>query len=165
VLLVCTHGRHDRCCAVRGRPVAHALEQRWPDTTWECSHVGGDRFAANVVVLPSGIYLGRVEPTSAADVVGALLDGTLPAGLVRGRSSLPLPTQAAQEFARERLGRWGVDDLAPVHQEHAGRDRWRVRLGALGGPEVDVVVKSSDPDALADASTWIEAALDAATAH
>ena len=43
--LVCTHGRHDRCCALRGRPVAQALSRRHPQRTWESSHVGGDRFA------------------------------------------------------------------------------------------------------------------------
>ncbi len=31
VLLVCAHGQHDTCCAVRGRPVAAALAARWPD--------------------------------------------------------------------------------------------------------------------------------------
>ena len=126
--LVCTHGRNDRCCAVRGRPVAHALAAAHPDRVWECSHVGGDRFAANVVVLPEGLYLGRVEPEDAVEVVAALAAGTLPAGLVRGRSSLPLPTQAAQQFAREATGRWGTLDLTPTHQESAGPDAWRVVL-------------------------------------
>jgi hypothetical protein len=49
IYLVCTHGRHDACCAVRGRPVAAALAAAYPERTWECSHIGGDRFAANVV--------------------------------------------------------------------------------------------------------------------
>lgn len=139
LLLVCTHGRHDRCCATRGRPVARALWERWPATTWECSHVGGDRFAANVVVLPDGLYLGRLTPADVVAQVEALAGGALPAGHVRGRSSLTLPAQAAQGFAREQLGRWGREDLAPLGQEHAGADRWRVRLG--GSPEVHVVVR------------------------
>ncbi len=139
LLLVCTHGRHDRCCATRGRPVAQALAATYPRTTWECSHVGGDRFAANLLVLPDGLYLGRVAAEQAVGLVEGLQAGRLPAGLVRGRSSLPLPTQAAQGFARGQLDRWGRDDLAPVAQEHAGPDRWRVRLG--GSPEVDVVVR------------------------
>ena len=29
-------------------------------TTWEVSHIGGDRFAANLLVLPEGLYYGRV---------------------------------------------------------------------------------------------------------
>ena len=54
---VCTHGRHDACCAERGRPVAAALTASHPDETWEISHMGGDRFAANMVVLPGGALL------------------------------------------------------------------------------------------------------------
>ncbi|HEU0102210.1 MAG TPA: sucrase ferredoxin [Mycobacteriales bacterium] len=142
LLLVCTHGRHDRCCATRGRPVAHALYDRWPGLTWECSHVGGDRFAANLLVLPEGLYLGRVQPDEVVGMVAGLQEGRLPAGRVRGRSSLPLPTQAAQEFARQSLDRWRTDDLVPLAQEHAGRDLWRVRLsGGPGGAPVDVVVR------------------------
>jgi len=139
--LVCTHGRHDRCCALRGRPVARALAAHEPVRTWECTHVGGDRFAANLVVLPDGLYLGRVEADEVVQVVRDLERGTLPAGRVRGRSSLSLPAQAAQQFARESSGRWGVDDLQPLVQEAAGADRWRVVLAGSGGPEVEVVVR------------------------
>lgn len=140
--LVCTHGRHDVCCALRGRPVAKALAAVHDERVWECTHVGGDRFAANLVVLPEGLYVGRID---AADVVGAvraLAAGTLPAGHVRGRSSLPLPTQAAQQFAREASGRWGVDDLAPTAQEGAGPDAWRVVLAGPGqSGTIEVVVR------------------------
>ena len=65
ILLVCTHGVHDTCCALRGRPVAAALAARWPGQVWECSHVGGDRFAPNVVVLPDGFYYGNLDPETA----------------------------------------------------------------------------------------------------
>jgi hypothetical protein len=136
--LVCTHGRHDRCCAVRGRPVAQALARSYPEQTWESSHVGGDRFAPNLVVLPEGLYLGRVEAEEVVRVVDGLVAGELPAGHVRGRSSLPLPTQAAQQFAREALGCWGRAELVPVAQAGAGTDVWRVRLAS---PDVEVVVR------------------------
>ena len=151
--LVCTHGRHDRCCALRGRPVAQALaEDSRSDRVWESSHVGGDRFAANLVVLPEGLFLGRIDAADVVAVAVALAEGTLPAGHVRGRSSLPLPTQAAQQFAREATGRWGVDDLAPTLQESAGPDTWRIVLASevggagvggagVGGGDVEVVVR------------------------
>ncbi len=139
--LVCTHGRHDRCCALRGRPVARALAGHEPDRTWECTHVGGDRFAANVVVLPDGLYLGRIEADEVVRVVDDLTAGTLPPGRVRGRSSLSQPAQAAQAFARESSGRWGTGDLRPVSQEGAGPDTWRVVLAGPGGPDVEVVVR------------------------
>ena len=140
--LVCTHGRHDRCCALRGRPVARALSAAHPERTWECSHVGGDRFAANLLVLPEGLYLGRVESEEVVELARELEAGVLPVDRLRGRSSLPSPVQAAQQFARKQLGRPRVDDLLPVRQDGAGPDRWRVRLGALAGAdEVDVVVR------------------------
>lgn len=139
--LVCTHGRHDRCCAIRGRPVATALARHRPERTWECTHIGGDRFAANVVVLPEGLYLGRVEPAEAVRVVDDLAAGLLPAGRVRGRSSLSLPVQAAQQFGRELTGRWGADDLRPVLQVADGPDAWSVRLTGPGGPDLEVRVR------------------------
>ena len=99
ILLVCTHGVHDTCCALRGRPVAAALAARWPDQVWECSHVGGDRFAPNVVVLPDGFYYGNLDPETAVGTVQRHLggevvvelparDGPLPAGPGRGRRRL-----------------------------------------------------------------------------
>lgn len=32
--LVCTHGRHDICCADRGRPLYRAMSEIRPDQTW-----------------------------------------------------------------------------------------------------------------------------------
>ena len=92
-------------------------------------------------MLPEGLYLGRVEVDEVVRVVRDLSDGVLPAGRVRGRSSLSLPAQAAQHFAREDTGRWGTGDLHPVVQEGAGPDTWRVVLAGSGGPDVEVVVR------------------------
>lgn len=141
LLLVCTHGRHDRCCAVRGRPLAAALSELRRDAVWECTHIGGDRFAPNVLVLPHGLYLGQVPASEALDLVTQLDAGRAPVAHVRGRSSLPLPVQAAQHFARSATGRDRLDDLQLVRQEGAGDDAWTVRLAGPGGPDVEVVVR------------------------
>lgn len=61
--------KHDTCCAVRGRPVGRALSDRWPELVWECTHVGGDRFAANVVVAPDGVYYGNLDAASSVEAV------------------------------------------------------------------------------------------------
>jgi hypothetical protein len=142
LFLVCTHGKHDRCCALRGRPVAEALAARYPERTWECSHIGGDRFAANLLVLPDGHYLSRLEAAEAPGAVADLLAGRLPLAHARGRSSLPLPVQAAQHFARTGLDRDGLDDLTLSAQRPDGVDTWVVRLaGAVDLPDVEVRVR------------------------
>ena len=47
--LVCTHGKRNVCCARLGGPLAQALAARHPGQVWETTHVGGHRFAANLV--------------------------------------------------------------------------------------------------------------------
>ena len=84
VMLVCTNGRHDPCCADKGRPVVRALAAAGVADVWESSHVGGDRFAANVVSLPDGVYYGRVEPDEAADLVATHRTGTIDLGALPG---------------------------------------------------------------------------------
>lgn len=115
LVAVCTHGRHDACCAERGRPVALALAAgRHADAVWECSHIGGDRFAGNLLVLPRGLYHGRVDPGSALAIVDALAKGRLDLDHLRGRSDLPMPVQAAEIDVRRRLGLTGLDDVRPT---------------------------------------------------
>lgn len=101
--LVCAHSRHDPCCAVRGRAVAAELDRLAPGQVWECSHVGGCRFAANTVVLPLGLYYGGLDAGSARALVEATAAGHVLPGLLRGRSGLPAAVQAAEHHAREQL--------------------------------------------------------------
>ena len=66
LVLICGHGTRDTCCAVRGTAVHAALASHLePDQLWISSHQGGHRFAANVLVLPAGIHLGRLTPDTA----------------------------------------------------------------------------------------------------
>jgi hypothetical protein len=104
LVCVCTHGRHDACCAELGRPLAAALTRSHSSLVWEVSHVGGDRFAGNLVILPEGLYYGRVSPVDGPRLVDGYLDGHLDLDLLRGRSSLPVPAQAAEILLRRRLG-------------------------------------------------------------
>lgn len=142
VHLVCAHGKHDVCCAMRGRPVAAALAGRYPARTWECSHVGGDRFAANLVLLPHGLYYGQVSPADAVEIVEEYERGRLVLPLLRGRSSLPAPVQAAQHFVRSATGEQEIASYPPVSCEATGADEWTVRLAGPDGRPVTVVVRA-----------------------
>jgi hypothetical protein len=145
VFLVCTHGRRDPCCAARGWPVAVALTAAFPEQTWQCSHVGGDRFAANVVALPHGIYYGRMIPAAAAAVAHRHVEGRLTLPLVRGRSCFPPAVQAAQHFARLELAVDEIDTLLPAGTEQVAADVTAVTLGH-GGRRVTVVVRESESE-------------------
>ncbi len=100
---VCTHGRHDACCAEKGRPVAAALTASHPAETWEISHMGGDRFAANMIVLPDGLYYGRMDPGTASQVAFRHEEGRVDIERLRGRSSYPMPVQYAEIALRRHL--------------------------------------------------------------
>ena len=138
--LVCTHGAHDVCCALRGRPLARALPAAGADV-WETSHLGGDRFAANVVVLPWGFVYGQV-PEDGGALVAAHEAGQVALPWLRGRAGLAPAAQAAQHAARTELGLLGVHDLPPrrvrpLGSPEPGTERFEV---ALAGPDGDVVV-------------------------
>jgi hypothetical protein len=101
--LVCTHGRHDVCCAERGRPFATALCAAAPEESWEVSHIGGDRFAANALVLPHGLYYGRLEAEQATRFAQDHRDGRLDLDRLRGRSRYPFAVQFAEIALRREL--------------------------------------------------------------
>lgn len=139
--LVCTNGRHDSCCATFGRPlIRHLRESRWADTAWESSHVGGDRFAANIVLLPDSLYFGRCDPDSADAVLEAHANGRIHLPNYRGRSTLGFTQQAAEYFVRTEVGLDGLSDVGAVHRlERSDADdegaylRFHVNTPTAGG--------------------------------
>jgi hypothetical protein len=150
LLLVCAHALHDTCCAIRGRPVAAALASRWPESTWECSHVGGDRFAANLLLLPDGAYYGNLSATSALPVVESHLAGVVTPEHLRGLSTEQPVVQAAVVAAHAALGPAGARDLVGSQLRQEGPDTWRVRLagqGPMPGLVEATVVRSRRPPA------------------
>ncbi|MET0799599.1 MAG: sucrase ferredoxin [Actinomycetota bacterium] len=137
VAVVCTHGRRDVCCAERGRPLAAAAAVRFPGTVWESTHVGGDRFAGNMVLFPHGLVFGRVDPDRGADVLSAYGQGRISLDRYRGRTSHPMPAQAADRAVRERFSLDRIDDVRVLGVDRDGALA-RVRLGLVDG-EVVVV--------------------------
>ncbi|MDP9222588.1 MAG: sucrase ferredoxin [Actinomycetota bacterium] len=111
LFLVCTHGRHDACCAIRGNQVSRVACAVPEADAWECAHIGGDRFAANVVCFPHGVYYGRVAPQDVAALMDAYGDGRLSLGHYRGRCCHSYAVQAAEYFVRRESGTTRIDDL------------------------------------------------------
>lgn len=151
-LLVCTQGRRDICCAQWGRPAAVALVETFgSDRVWETNHLGGHRFAANLVVPPAAFYHGQIEPDLIVELVHELLAGRLPLSTLRGRAGLASAAQAAEYFIRRDLGLTGHGDIAEVDTAGvgtasdaaggataAGVTSWQVRLADGRAVLVDV---------------------------
>lgn len=130
--LVCTHAKKDPCCAMLGRPVANALAGGEAEV-WETTHVGGDRFAANLVALPQGVYFGRLGPESALATVAAFERGLVLPENYRGRCTDSGPAQAAEAALRARLARpVGVNAITHLAEEET-ENGVRLTLGHGGG--------------------------------
>jgi hypothetical protein len=112
VLLVCTHGRRSVCCARLGGPLAQALAARYPAEVWETTHVGGHRFAANLVILPHGLYYGPVGADGALAAIDAYGRGEVLAARYRGRAGQPQAEQEAQWTRLAEAGTLPVSELA-----------------------------------------------------
>jgi hypothetical protein len=137
IYLVCTHGRHDICCADKGRPLYRAMSATRPDRTWEVSHLGGDRFASNLLVLPRGDYFGRLEPEDADPFVDDYEAARLDLAHFRGRSIHPRLAQAAEHFVREQENLVGFDDLLIAGYRRLDHDHAEV---VFRGPQGSVTV-------------------------
>jgi len=139
LVLVCGHGTRDACCALRGSAVYGALGGFLADEgLWLSSHQGGHRFAANVLVLPDGIQLGRVRSESAARIVGDALTGRLELEHYRGRTAYTSREQAAERAVRELSGLVSLADLTL-----AGDDGTHVRFVAADGGEYCATIEDA----------------------
>ncbi|MCB9602703.1 MAG: hypothetical protein H6721_08315 [Sandaracinus sp.] len=124
IQLVCTHGKRDRCCAQKGMPIFRGLDAK-PEAgeVWQTSHLGGHRFAATTLELPSGYAFGYLKP----EHVDALVAPELPLALVRGRVCFDEPTQFAELALRGALD--ARDREACLHESTEREENgWHVRF-------------------------------------
>jgi hypothetical protein len=139
LVLVCTHGKRDRCCAEHGLAFYRELAARWPagdaaPDLWQSTHLGGHRFAATAVTLPDGYQYGRLSPADAPAFADAIEAGRLyDLATLRGRSTLPAPAQAADLQLRQTLGLVGPGDVSLVAIAPGSAEGcWNVSLGVAG---------------------------------
>lgn len=111
LFLVCTNGRRDACCAELGRPLVAALDEAWPEQTWETTHLGGHRFAGAMLTLPHGLSYGRVTAEAGLEIAARAQRGELELTHLRGRTAYPGAVQAAEVAILERLGDCRIDTL------------------------------------------------------
>jgi hypothetical protein len=129
LLLVCTNGRRDVCCALRGRPVAADLAAVHGERVWECTHIGGHRFAPTAVLLPTGYSYGRLTTESGARL---LTEGPVAADC-RGRSTWQAPGQVAELAVRSSAAERDPDALSVTAEDALSGGGWLVTVTHADG--------------------------------
>lgn len=141
VFLVCTHAKRNACCARIGLPLARTLAENLPGRVWETSHVGGDRYAANLVCLPHGIFYGSMSQAAAIAAANAYRSGEVILDRFRGRAGIPEPLQAVEHFARAHTGECSVGAVA-VESSRSDGDVTEA-IVRVGDTRLQVVVEPS----------------------
>jgi hypothetical protein len=149
LLVACTHGKRDRCCARYGRPLYDRLSEEADEGwVWQSTHVGGDRFAGNVVCLPHGLYFGRVGANDVWPLLDEYLAGRIYLACYRGRSCYAFPVQAAEHSVRTASGVTDLDGVRFVSAERPQPRRWHVRILVRSTGEVHEVEVVQEAGAL-----------------
>jgi hypothetical protein len=143
LFLICTHGRRDKCCAKFGYPLYKALRAAGGANVWQSSHVGGDRFAANLICFPHGLFYAHVTEADAQTIINAYDERRLVLGKYRGRACYGHAVQAAEYFVRAESGLAGLDDVRLAGRERIAANSWRVEFATPGMGRVYETIVSS----------------------
>jgi len=105
-IFICTHGRHDKCCAKFGQELAdkmryHVSRQKTAVEVWDSSHLGGHRFAATMIDFPTGRAYGHLSADELPNYLAS--------------------RKAAQVYGRAYRGSVflsGLEQVAEAHVQH-----------------------------------------------
>jgi hypothetical protein len=143
LFLVCTHGRRDKCCAKFGYALYKSLRTDAVDDIWQSSHVGGDRFAANLICFPHGLFYAHVTQDGGRQIINQYSQQTVSLNNYRGRCCYPSPIQAAEYFLRSESGLSGTDDVRFLDYVPITGNHWLVRfLSQPDGHTYEIYLKS-----------------------
>ncbi len=104
--LICTHGKRDICCSREGLPTWQRLDNLSGGRAWQATHLGGHRFAPNVLTLPSAHMYGRVYQHQAERFFNDVESNKVPTHFLRGNSTLPPVAQVCEPTIRSQGGQY-----------------------------------------------------------
>lgn len=144
LLLVCTNGRRDLCCAAKGRQLVAGLRDDVVGRVWETTHLGGHRFAPTAVLLPHGVVYGRMDDKTALLLVESARSGRFLDDGYRGRSTFDRPGQSAEAAVRRLLGDTGLDDLTVPSVLPTAEQAWDTVVDHEDGRSWSVAVRAEE---------------------
>lgn len=142
--LVCTNGKRDRCCTRFGATLFQALAERVGDSVWQCTHLGGHRFAPTLVAFPDGAYYGHLTPAELEPFVESQERGEIYLDNLRGRCCYDKVTQAAAHYLRQKTGILERAGLRFFDQQQLNEDQWAVTFAEEGSGETHQVVLTQE---------------------
>lgn len=146
--LICTHARYDPCCARHGLPTYKAFsESTDTSSVWQSSHIGGHRFAGTGVILPYGLYYGRMAREDIPAIVDASQTGEVMLDYYRGRACYSTIEQSAEYFLRRESGNLRLDAFRLLESTQQDRFSWEVKFEELGTENqhtIQIKVEQSD---------------------
>lgn len=112
LMLICTNGTHDRCCAKFGLPVYQAFAKQADIEAWQCTHIGGHRYAATGLTLPLGIVYGFLSPPLVPTIAQTIRNRQIHLPTYRGRTFYSGHVNAADYFVRKKTKQMDIDALS-----------------------------------------------------
>lgn len=144
VILICTHGKRDTCCAKFGTTFASTLRDLTQIPVWEVSHLGGHRFAATLVVQPESHWYGQLEPVDAPALLHAIENQAILTERYRGSAHYPPPLQVAEFWGWQQI----LDDH-PTGEIHLVNPK-------ISGSHAEVVVSIKTDDHVRQTALTLE---------
>ncbi len=152
-ILVCTHGRHDKCCAKFGQELAdnlrnHLKDQQDTIEVLDSSHLGGHRFAPTMIDFPAGRAYGQLTPEEIPDYLESRKQGMVYAPAYRGSVFLPELVQVAEAYVQRFRSskQWNcqvnISNVEKLNDEKFGC------IASFNSPENSLASQTDIPDEL-----------------
>jgi len=146
IYLVCANQERDGCCGEKSIALYRALlDLKLDAEVWQCTHLGGHRFAPTLLYLPDGVHYGRLKPSDAEPLADAHSQRLLfELDNYRGSTRLSVPVQAAEAWLREHVGERRIDGIEVLGDKtlEAGRHMARFRTMDMQIHRVTVAPRS-----------------------
>jgi hypothetical protein len=141
--IVCTNGKRDICCSRYGVALYDALIQEAVDSVWQCSHMGGHRFAGTMLCFPFALCYGYLNPEDAPQIVDSYSRERIILNKLRGHAIYSQPVQVAEYFLRHALN--NTDFAALKLIDYQGEDgNWQVNFAVSAKPYT-VEIAAAEP--------------------
>jgi hypothetical protein len=130
LFLVCTNGKRDKCCAKFGMVTFKALlDTQRPEAAWQSTHIGGHRYAPNMLFMPHSVNYGLFDPHEVQPAVDAYLRGEIyDLNRYRGRTYYAPPVQAADTLLRRELNLLALDGVQLRSAVEMEEGQWHVQF-------------------------------------